>query len=273
MTFIATAALSTRADRHRLYELSVQNAELEVDFIDATFHRLRGRRAAMLREDFCGTAKVCCDWVRRRKGNQAIGVDLDPEVLAWGQAHNLAALEPSQRERVELLEADVRCVVTRSPDLILAMNFSYWLLKERDQLKGYFARARDALLEGGVLFLDAYGGYDAFRVIEERRSLSGDFGPFTYIWEQERYDPISGRLICHIHFEFPDGSRLERAFSYDWRLWTLPEIQDLLHEVGFERVSVYWQGWDERDEPNGRFEPTVEGEPDASWICYLTAEK
>ena len=265
--------LSARADRHRLYELSVQCAEAEINFIDTVFNTLRGRRAALLREDFCGSAQVCCEWVRRRKGNRAIGVDLDPDVLAWGQAHNITALDASQQKRVELLQADVLTVDTPAVDLILAMNFSYWLIKERLALKRYFERVRAALIDDGVLFLDAYGGYDSFRIVEERRSVTGDFGPFTYIWEQEKYDPISGGLTCHIHFEFPDGSHLKRAFSYDWRLWTLAEIRDLLFEAGFGRVLVYWQGWDEKGEPDGRFEPVQEGEPDAGWICYLSAEK
>ncbi len=274
MDFTASASpLATHADRHRLYELAVQSAGLEVAFIESTFHRLRGRRAALLREDFCGTAQLCCEWVRRGRGHRAVGVDLDPEVLAWARTHNLSGLRADQRERLELIRADVREVSTPAPDLILALNFSYWLLQERASLRAYFARSRDALAEDGVLLLDAYGGYNASRTLEERRAVSGDFGPFTYVWEQTDYDPLSGRLRCHIHFEFPDGSRLERAFSYDWRLWTLPEIRDLLLEVGFQRVQAFWQGWDERGEPDGRFEPVERAEPDANWTCYLAAER
>ena len=96
---------------------------------------------------------------------------------------------------------------------------------------------------------------------------------FTYLWEQAKFEPIRNGLICHIHFAFPDGSRLDRAFSYDWRLWTLPEIRELLEEVGFRRVTVYWQGFDEDGEPDGDFQPAEEGEADAGWICYLSAEK
>ena len=63
-------------------------------------------------------------------------------------------------------------------------------------------------------------------------------------------------MRCHIHFKFPDGSRIKNAFSYDWRLWTLPEVQELLAEAGFDRITVYWQGTDEETgEANGEFEP------------------
>ncbi len=261
--------LAETADRHRLYELSVQCAEAEIDFVDDTFRKLRGRKPRRLREDFCGTAGVCCEWIKRRRTNEAVGVDIDPEVLDWGHTHNLSGLTPAQLERLTLLREDVLRVRTGPMDAILAMNFSYWLLKERDQLKRYLRRAREALAEDGMLFLDAYGGYDSFREIEEERELDG----FTYVWEQAKYEPISGNLICHIHFDFPDGSRMERAFSYDWRLWTLPEIRDLLAEVGFSRVRVYWQGWEEDGEPDGNFRPAQEGEADAGWICYITAER
>ena len=48
--------MAARADRHQLYERSVQNVEAEIDFVDETYRSLRGRRARLLREDFCGTA-------------------------------------------------------------------------------------------------------------------------------------------------------------------------------------------------------------------------
>jgi hypothetical protein len=81
-------------------------------------------------------------------------------------------------------------------------------------------------------------------------------------------------MRCHIHFKFPDGSRLKRAFSYEWRLWTLPELRDLLDEVGFSRTTVYWEGTDEETgEGNGIYEPAESGAADAGWICYLAAEK
>ena len=261
--------LAQQADRHKLYELSVQYAESEVEFVDDRFKDLRGRRARLLREDFCGTANVCCEWVGRRKSNRAIGVDIDPEVLGWGREHNLTKLSQEAVERVTLLQQNVLSAETEPVDIVLAMNFSYWLFKTRQDLRGYFQRVRDNLKDDGVFFMDAYGGYDSFREIVEERELEG----FNYVWEQAKYDPLSGNLISHIHFKFPDGSRLKKAFSYDWRLWTLPEIKELLEEAGFNRVIIYWQGFDEDGEPDGIFEPVDEGVADAGWISYLSAEK
>ncbi|MCG7962917.1 MAG: class I SAM-dependent methyltransferase, partial [Candidatus Thiodiazotropha endolucinida] len=244
-----TQSIADTADRHHLYELSVQCSEAEIDFVDETFKKLKGRRAKRLREDFCGTANVCCEWVKRRKSNQAIGVDLDHEVLQWGKANQLAKLKSSQRKRVTLLEENVLNVETEPMEIISAMNFSYWLFKERDQLKSYFQRVYQQLADDGVLFMDAYGGYDSYKEIEEERDIEDGDATFTYTWEQEKYDPISGTLICHIHFDFEDGSRYEKAFSYDWRLWSLPEVRELLSEVGFEKITFYWQGFDDDGEP------------------------
>jgi cyclopropane fatty-acyl-phospholipid synthase-like methyltransferase len=262
--------LADRADRHALYEKSVQNAEAEIDFVDTTFRALRGRRARWLREDFCGTANVCAEWVRRRRDNVAIGVDLDASVLAWGREHHVDPLSPAARKRVRLLEANVLTAKVRHVDVLLAMNFSYWIFKARDQMREYFKTVRQNLVRDGLFVLDCYGGYDAFRVLKEPRKV----GRFTYVWEQASYNPLTGDMACHIHFKFKDGSSLKQAFSYEWRLWTLPEIRELLTEAGFKQVIVYTQGWDEKSgEANGEFSPAETADPDAGWISYLVAVK
>lgn len=258
-----------RADRHRLYERAVQCPEAEIEFLERVYRERRGRKPTRLREDFCGTALVCAEWARRRRANTAIGVDLDPAVLDYGRAHHLALLDRGARSRVTLINADVLRVATEPVDVLLATNFSYWIFAERARLRAYFRRARAALAPGGLMLLDAFGGYDAFRVLRERRVLRG----FTYVWDQADYDPVTGRYVCHIHFHFPDGSKLERAFSYHWRLWTLPEIRDLLAAAGFARVTVYWEGTDPATgQGNGEFQPAERGDPDAGWIAYLVAE-
>jgi len=265
--------LASKADRHHLYELSVQCAEAEIDFVDKAFKQRRKRRAKLLREDFCGTATVCCEWVRRGNERHAIGIDLDPKVLDWGRKHNLSRLGEKKRRRITLLQQNVLEVKTEQPDIILAMNFSYWLLQNRALLKDYFQSVHAALKEDGVFFLDAYGGYDSHKEIVEERNIEDGGDGFNYIWEQAAFDPITHSMECHIHFAFPDGSELRNAFNYEWRLWTLPEVQDLLKESGFKRVTVYWQGWDKHGEPDGDFNPAKHAEADAGWICYMTAEK
>lgn len=259
------------ADKHDLYQQAVQSPEAEVTFVDRTFKKLRGRVATVIREDFCGTAFSSCEWVRRRKENIAIGVDLHKPTLAWGRKHNLSTLDEEARSRVRLVAEDVRSPSGESigVDAVLAMNFSYWVFKTRDGLRAYFQSVRESLAKDGVFFLDHYGGYESMKEQEERRKQKG----YTYVWDQASYNPITGDKVCHIHFEFPDGSVMKRAFTYHWRLWTLPEVQELLTEAGFSRVQVYWEGNDNKGSGNGVFKPSKIGEADASYISYIVAEK
>lgn len=264
--------LADRADRHRLYQLAVQCVESEIDMVDDTYRTLRGRHASRLREDFCGTGNTSCEWVRRRRTNSAVGFDLDPQVLAWGRRENIAKMSANRQQRVQLLERDVLQVdpTESAADIILAMNFSYLIFKTRDRLRAYFSAARAGLAEDGLLMLDGYGGHDSWRTIQEKTKCDG----FTYLWDQRKFNPITFEVLCHMHFKFPDGSKMKRAFTYDWRMWTLPEIREVLAEAGFSRSTVYWEGTDEKTgEGNDIYSPTEEGEDDPSWIVYVVAEK
>lgn len=257
-------------DRHDLYQKAVQCVESEIDFVDEKFQEIRGRKAKLLREDFGGTGNTSCEWVRRRKGNRAITVDIDKATLEWGREHNVGKLPPEAQKRVEMRCEDVRKVKTAAPDIILAMNFSYFIFEQRDVLLSYFKSVRRALAEDGIFFLDCYGGYDSFKETRERRELDDGV---TYVWEQARYNPITGHMVCYIHFHFDDGSKMRKAFHYEWRMWTLPEIRELLDEAGFSKVTIYWEGTDENGEGDGNFEPATEADADPSWVCYIVAEK
>jgi len=265
-----SGTMAERADIHDLYEQSVQAVDLEVEFLQDTFRALRGRDAVSFREDFCGTASTSCEWVRTGANRQAIGVDNEASVLDWGRRHRVARLPEAARARVKLLNDDVRSVVTDQVDLVGAFNFSYFCFKTRDELRSYFSRVRSALNSDGVFFLDAFGGPEASDLQKEKTKIDGGF---TYIWEQAEFEPVTSRIVCHIHFKFPDGSKIKRAFTYDWRLWTLPELRELLTEAGFSKVRVYWEGDDGDGGGNGEFKEHATGEADLAWIAYLVAEK
>jgi len=267
-------SMAAHADRHRLYQQSVQDVESEIDFVEQTWSELRQRPAEFLREDFCGTANTACEWIKRDVNHQAVGIDLDKQVLEWGRLNNLAALDADQLERIELLNEDVLQSRPGLADIILAMNFSYFLFLTRDDLREYFANARDGLVNDGILFLDAYGGYEAPMVLSEPRECQDEDGnEFTYIWEQAEFNPIDSCMTCNIHFEFADKSRIDEAFSYYWRLWTLPEIREILYEAGFSKVDIYWEGTDEKNnEGNGIYMPSEVGDADPGWVCYIVAQ-
>ncbi len=263
--------MADEADIHELYELSVQNVEYEMEFLQQTFQSLAGRTAYSLREDFCGTASAACEWVRQGKEFQAIGVDIDPSVLEWGREHRVARLDPEDRARVQLIESNVLDVETPPVDILVAFNFSYFIFDTRDVMRRYFERAYAGLKDDGIFFCDLFGGPESQE--ETREKTKHKKHGFTYIWEQAEFHPVTHYMRTHIHFKFKDGSKLKKAFTYEWRLWSVPEIRELLLEAGFRKATVYWEGEDEDGEGNGEFTPDEQGEADLAWIAYIVAEK
>jgi hypothetical protein len=258
--------LASRRDRYQLYQQSVQEPDADFRLIDRVFPQRFGRPARLLREDFCGTALMACDWVRRHPENRAWGIDLDPRPLAWGRAHNLALLRPEQAARIKLIEGDVRDIGHARVDVTVALNFSYFVFQTRAELRHYFECARSTLLPEGMLLLDVYGGADAQRALRERRRVED----YHYVWDQRSFDPITHRVVNHIDFEFPDGSRRRRAFRYDWRLWSIPELRELLAEAGFARSEVYWEGTDRRTgKGNDVFTRRERAPDDPAWVAYV----
>jgi SAM-dependent methyltransferase len=254
------------ADRHILYQRSVQEPSAELDFIDRVYKLLYDRKAESLREDFCGTALLCAAWVKSRKERTATGVDIDPKVLAWGKEHNLGPLSDEERTRLELLRQDVRDPVRARHQVICAFNFSYWIFRTRDDMRAYFEKVKKGLTKDGVFLLDAYGGWESHQPQIERSKKGG----FTYVWDQHKYDPITHSIENHIHFEFPDGTKQHRAFSYYWRFWSLPELTELLTEAGFKDVRVYWDT--SRNEAWDDYKPRTRAENQPGWLAYLSAK-
>jgi len=254
------------AELHWLYEQSVQNVDFEVEFIDKAYRKEFGRVPAVLREDFCGTALLCARWAEHRAGNTALGVDYDGPTLEWGRINNVQPLG-KKADAVTLIQDDVRHVTRPKADVLAATNFSWWGFKTRRELKAYLESCHGNLADNGMLLMDIYGGPEAQIPQLEEREVEG----FDYVWDQDRFNPITHEMVCHIHFNFPNGSRLKKAFTYDWRLWTLPETSDLLAECGFRKILVYWEGTDKDGEPNGIFKPDLKGDLAPAWVAYIIA--
>lgn len=259
-----------KADRYALYLASVQEPGNEVAFFRRVYRKEFGRLPRVLREDFCGAAAVCYEWVKRRPECRAIGVDIDPEPLEWGRVHIAPKLPEPARQRVTLVQDDVRTVRGRKADVVAAQNFSFWVFKTRDELRAYFEAAYRNLRRRGVMVLDMMGGSEC---LEEDREEETDQGRFTYVWEQARFDPITHDCSYYIHFRFRDGSELRRVFGYRWRMWTIPEVRELLLEAGFKRVDVYWEGTGPDGEGNDVYTVRKRAASDPAWIAYMAAVK
>jgi SAM-dependent methyltransferase len=256
-------------DKFKLYQKSVQDPKSECRFALRVYRELRNKLPRALREDFAGTALLSCEWVRRVPGGRAVAVDLDRATLEYARKHSLAQLGPA-RSRVTLLQANVLEAKGFRPDVVTAYNFSYFVFKTRDLLKKYFTRVYRSLAKDGIFILDIFGGPEAQAIMEERYT----YNDFTYVWDQAAYNPITAEARYRIHFEFPDGSRLRNAFVYEWRIWNLSEIKDLLGEVGFDQIHVYWEGTDTSGiGGNGVFRRSLRGDDALSWIAYVVASK
>lgn len=258
------------ADKHFLYQESVQAPETDARFLARYYKKLNDRPARTFREDFCGTFILCCEFVKLHRQNQAIGVDLDEPTLRWGRAHNQSELGSDQQQRVLLIQDDVLNVRIPKVDIIAAMNFSYAVFKTRKEFGKYIRNAYRSLKKNGIFIMDAWGGSQAQALMTERKRLKG----FNYVWDQADFDPVSHHILCKIHFEFRDGSVMKNAFIYDWRLWTLPEMQELMNEVGFRDVHVLWEGTDRKSGTgNGVFRRVNRGGDEEAWIAYVIGTK
>jgi SAM-dependent methyltransferase len=263
-------------DHYELYEAAVQDVDFDLDLFQRVYRRLRGRPFTRLREDFCGTARLACTWVERRRERRAWAVDLNPAPLSWARRNHLSVIGGAAH-RLQLVRGDVRRARTPAVDVIAALNCSYWVFKRRAQLLDYFRRCRRALAPGGLLFLDAFGGEGAMRSLTETRRVRGQrtYGgeriePFTYVWEQKSFNPVDHHLRAAIHFRLDDGRTRRNAFTYDWRMWGLPELDEALREAGFSDAQVYVQAWDdERNQPLNIYRRRGRFENQEAWLAYV----
>ncbi len=254
-------------DIHLLYQDSVQSPDHDIPFFEKIYKKKNGRLPRLLREDFCGTAFLSTEWVRRRPENRAVGVDTNTGVLEWGRVHNIDPLG-EDAARVTLLELDVREISEPKVDAVAAFNFSYFIFKKRRELLGYFRAVRSSLTPGGIFILDIFGGWEAQMEVTDKTRYDG----FTYIWEQELFDPVTNFARFHIHFKLDGRGKIRKAFTYDWRMWTVPEIRDVLEDAGFDESKIYWEGIDpETEEGDGDYRAVEKAESCPGWNAFIVA--
>jgi SAM-dependent methyltransferase len=250
----------------------VQSPEAHIEFLERICHELRPNlKTRILREDFCGTHALSTCWIKRDPARRAFGVDLDPEALAWGRARN-AKLPLSLRRRLDIREGNV---LKKQPQAEVAMagNFSFYVFKTRELLLQYFRAALAGLSEEGLLVLEMAGGPGMIEATRERKTVKTPRGrKFSYVWDQQSFDPITHDAKYAIHFKFPDGSCLMDAFTYDWRLWSIPEVREALLDAGFSSTAVYWETT-HRGEGTGEYTLSERGDNAYAWIAHVVGIK
>jgi hypothetical protein len=262
---------ASSADKYELYQQAVQSAEQDVIFLLETYKSIRGKSPKHFREDFCGTCLLTANWVQQGRAYTAEAYDIDPEPLAWGYEKNLKPLGDNL-DRVAQHQEDAREPSRKAPDIRCAQNFSYWVFKTRVDMLAYFKGVYKDLADDGIFVVDLHGGPESIQELEEETEM--DDKSFTYVWDQDSINPITSEARLHIHFRFPDGTEMTDAFTYDWRLWGLTELQEIMLDAGFSSADCYWEGTDEDGESgNGIFTKQTEGEACLSYVAYLVGVK
>ncbi|CAN1171430.1 hypothetical protein LINPERPRIM_LOCUS7963 [Linum perenne] len=164
-------------------------------------------------------------------------------------------------------------------DIVCAFNFSCCCLHKRVELVLYFKNVLDCLSrKGGIFVMDLYGGTSS----EQKLRLQRRFPNFTYMWEQDEFDIVSRKTRISLHFHLLKQQRkLRHAFSYSWRLWSLPEIKDCLEEAGFQSVHFWLRKMPDVEESRStegfgagrdiKYEEVQKFEQEDSWNAYIVA--
>lgn len=302
-----------------LYQQSVQSPKGDISYLLKFFLMYVGGRAPLhLQEDFCGTALLSTEWLRTDARRTAVGLDLDIEALNWCMDNNVNKIGADVYSRVFLFHGNVleplqSSLVNYDPqdlklggslkdeegisgtssksssqklmkgtqlparDIVCAFNYSCCCLHTRQELVLYFKHALKTLSrKGGIFVMDLYGGTSS----ECELRLQRRFPNFTYVWEQDEFDIIQRKTRISLHFNLQRPNRkLRHAFSYSWRLWSLPEIRDCLEEAGFRSVHFWIRDMPDSEEGRStdgfgvgediKYEEATSFQQQDSWNAYV----
>ena len=97
---------------------------------------------------------------------------------------------------------------------------------------------------------------------------------FKYFWECQMFNPMTNNCRFAIHFKKKGEKKRKDVFVYEWRMWFMSELRDVMEEAGFSKTVGYWEGDDEEDgSGDGNFFPTDDAENCDAWVTYIAALK
>jgi len=263
--------MAYKINKYDLYERSVQDPEYDIELFNKIYDELTVKKEAQsLREDFCGTFWLSSLWVKQTDQHLAYGIDLSPEPTDYGKEHHYKKLTKDEQARLSIENTDVRNITEKKYDLIVACNFSYFIFKQREELKKYFNSVYQSLDSDSLFIVDHFGGPDnCGDTMEDKTIEHPHLNNFRYEWEQISWNPVTNESVFHINFANKrKGLNTDGAFVYDWRLWSIREVREIMEEVGFAKSYCYWE------DDDGEFFTTEEGEDNcANWICMLAGYK
>ena len=174
-----------------------------------------------------------------------------------------------------VLQKNVCDTLVKKSEVIGAGNFSFFIFKERNELKKYFRAALSNLARDGIFILEMAGGPGFLKSGREQRSykLPGASKKYTYYWDQKSYDPVQAHGMYAIHFKETNGKFHKDVFVYDWRVWTIPELKEIMMECGFSDVACYWETTGKDGKGTGDYVRTEVGTNDYAWIAFVVGIK
>jgi hypothetical protein len=253
-------------EKYIYYEKSVQCVGADADFIRQEYKRQYGKEPKILREDFAGTGMLSCHWVTEAKDRQSYAIDLDDEPLNYGKMKHLKDLKKEEQNRVHYTQGNVLDSYKFTPDIVVAFNFSYFIFKKRKDLLNYFTQIHKSLKGKGAFYLDLFGGSECHEPIEEETEHDG----FSYFWDLAEVNALKQEVLYYIHFKI-GKKKFEKVFTYDWRMWGIQELVDILEDAGFSKIYTYWEGDDGEGEGNGIFTRSTKEDNCSSWVTYIMA--
>jgi SAM-dependent methyltransferase len=252
--------------KFKLYESAVQSSAWQMRYLPLFHKRFTGKVATAMREDFSGTGRISCDWVKKSPRHRALGLDLDAVTLEYAERVNRATLSSAQREQVTFVRQNVLTPTREKFDVIGAHNFSFYVFHERKELLRYAKAAYASLKRHGTFFLEMAGGEEFATPGSGAENVKVDgVGRVKYVWEQHPYDPVTKLADYSIHFQLPSGRWLSDAFTYHWRLWEIREVREILRDAGFRDTRVLWP----TDETMTRYTEVENGDDCEVWLAYV----
>jgi len=261
-------------DKHLYYLNSVQDPRGNMVFLRTIYMDQRGHvpRDLTLREDFCGTFANSCAWVVLAPGFVAHGLDLDPEPLAYGKEKYLPALKPEQQARLSVSQGDVLTAPLAQADVVAALNFAACFFHTRKLLMQYATRVLESLKPGGLVVFDLLGG-PFYEEANEHETEIEDPEEFSYFFEEGDFDPLNRLATFRIHYKRKGEPKRKDLFVYTFRLWTPPELKELLLDCGYSDVRYYWEGTGPDGDGNDVWTDSPSGEGCDTWHAYIVALK
>ncbi len=253
-------------DKYRMYEESVQNPEGDLEIINREYFKIFKKKPLLLREDFSGTSLLSHHWVKQGEEYKAFAVDLDPVPLDYGIRNHSSGLSHSEKQRLKIIQGNVLDPFLNKVDVVVAFNFSYFIFKKREDLLNYFKAVKKSIGDNGVFIIDLFGGTEAFQEFEEKTK----FKKHIYHWDCKNFNPITGECLYYIHFKV-GNHKFEKVFTYDWRMWGIPELCEIMKDAGLGVVTTFWEGDDGIGGGNGEFYATKDAENCQSWVTYILA--